>query len=340
MTALFAAIFLAALTALAEGLHLRRCRRVARLAFGPSGQPRPWTRFVPLCRIFAVGALAWGLVTLTYIRPRSARSEPIPEGGYRHLVLALDVSPSMQLKDAGPAADLTRAQRANEVLASLLDRIALDQVRVSIIAFYTSAKPVVIDTFDVEVVRNAINELPLDIAFEVGKTAILEGVRQAAEIAKPWQPQSTTLVIVSDGDSIPDSGMPDLPRSIHRTLVVGLGDPHTGKFIDGHQSRQDVATLRQLAARLRGDYFNANEKQLPSQLLTALSGSLPLRDIQERGRRELALAAVGTGAATLALLPMALALGGAAWQIPRYQRDPENARTGRTQTPCEEPVSS
>jgi Ca-activated chloride channel family protein len=237
----------------------------------------------------------------------------------------------MQLKDAGSAAEQTRARRANEVMTSLLERIALDQVRVSIVAFYTSAKPVVIDTYDIEVVRNALNDLPLDIAFDVGKTALLEGVRQAAELAKPWQPGSTTLVIVSDGDTIPDTGMPDLPRSIHRTLVVGVGDARAGRFIDGHQSRQDVATLRQLATRLRGDYFNANEKQLPSPLLTTLSHSLPLRDTHPRGRRELALAAVGTGAATLALLPMALALVGSAWQIPRYQRGPENV--GRNPTP-------
>jgi Ca-activated chloride channel family protein len=331
MIALLTALSLALLTALAEWLHLRRCQHVARLAFGPSGQPRPWTRFVPLLRVVAVAALAWGLVTLTLIRPRSARSEQIPEGGYRHLLLALDVSPSMQLKDAGPAAEQTRARRANEVMTSLLERIVLDQVRVSIVAFYTSAKPVVIDTYDIEVVRNALNDLPLDIAFDSGKTVLLEGVRQAAELAKPWQPDSTTLVIVSDGDTIPDTGMPDLPRSIRRTLVVGVGDPRAGRFIDGHQSRQDVATLRQLATRLRGDYFNANEKQLPSPLLTALSHSLPLRDTHQRGRRELALAAVGTGAATLALLPMALALGGSAWQIPRYQPGPENV--GRNSTP-------
>jgi Ca-activated chloride channel family protein len=305
------------LTALAEWFHLRRCRRVARLAFGPSGQPRDWTRFVPPARIVAVGMLAWGLTTLALIQPRAARSEKVPTGGYRHLLLALDVSPSMQLQDAGPTAGQTRAKRANEVMTSLLDRIALDQVRVSIVAFYTSAKPVVVDTFDVEVVRNAINELPLDIAFDVGKTALLEGVRQAAELAKPWQPDSTTLVIVSDGDTIPDSGMPDLPRSIARALVVGVGDPRSGRYIDGHQSRQDASTLRQLAARLRGDYFDANEKHLPSPLLATLSHSVPFRDIQERGRRELALTAVGTGALTLALLPMALALGGSAWQISR-----------------------
>ena len=43
-----------------------------------------------------------------------------------------------------------------------------------------------------------------------------------------------------------------MPASVAGVLVVGVGDPQAGMFIDGHQSRQDVSTLRQIAARLRG----------------------------------------------------------------------------------------
>lgn len=314
MTALLTASTAILLTATAEWLHARRCRRVSRLAFGPSGKPREWTRLVPALRVFSIGALAWGMTTLLLVGPRAARSDLIPEGGYRHLVLALDVSPSMQLQDAGPGGQQTRAKRASDVIMSLFERVAMDQMRVSIVAFYTSAKPVVIDTFDMEVIRNCLNDLPLDIAFEPGKTALLEGVRQSAELAKPWPPESATLVVLSDGDTIPDSGTPDLPRSIHRALILGVGDARSGRNIDGHQSRQDVSTLRQLAGRLRGAYFDANEKHLPSSLLTTLAKTLPLRDTREKGRRELALAAIGLGASLLAALPVALALAGCRWQ--------------------------
>jgi Ca-activated chloride channel family protein len=228
--------------------------------------------------------------------------------------VALDVSPSMQLKDAGPDGKQSRSQRAGEVLMSLLNRIATDQVRISIIAFYTDAKPVVVDTFDLEVVKNALNDLPLDLAFDVGKTKLFDGVRAAAELARPWKPGSATLVVVSDGDTIPDTGAPELPRSVQRVVIVGVGDARSGRFIDGHQSRQDASTLRQLASRLRGDHVDANEKHLPSSLLVSLSSTLPLRDTHERGRRELALAAIALGAAVLAGLPVALALAGSAWQ--------------------------
>jgi len=300
---------------LAEWLHARRCRKLARLAFGPSGAPRSWTKSAPWLRTVAAGALMWGFLTLLQIGPQSVKQEEFePEGGYRHLVIALDVSPSMQLEDAGTELKQSRALRAGEVLQSLLQRIALDQVRVSIIAFYTGAKAVVVDTEDMEVVKNCLNDLPLDIAFNVGKTELLEGVRQSAELAKNWQPGSTTLVIVSDGDTIPDSGMPQLPRSIGQTLVVGVGDELSGKYIDGHQSRQDATTLRQLAARLKGDYFDANQKHLPSTELAALSKTLPLRDTREHGLREAALICIGVGCLSLAFLPVALAFVGSSWQ--------------------------
>src|SRR5688572_9435608 len=115
MIALYTTLAALLLSALAENLHARRCRRVARLAFGPSGRAREWTQLVPWARAAAVGALAWGLTTLLFVGPRAARPDLLSEGGYRHLVLALDVSPSMHLQDAGVGAKQTRAQRATEV---------------------------------------------------------------------------------------------------------------------------------------------------------------------------------------------------------------------------------
>lgn len=322
------------LVALAELLHARRSGRVARLAFGPGGRPRKWTQIAPWVRVVAAGSIACGLTTLLLIGPRAARSDRVPQGGYRHLVLVLDVSPSMQLEDAGPAGKDSRARRAGEVLMSLLQRIATDQVRISVVAFYTDAKPVVVDTYDLDVVKNALSDLPLDLAFDVGKTDLLQGIRQAAELARPWQPESTTVVVASDGDTISDSGTPELPRSVHRTLIVGVGDSRSGRFIDGHQSRQDMSTLRQLARRLRGDYFDANERLLPSTLLAALAGSVPLRDTHEKGRREIALAAVGIGSFLLAFLPVALDLAGCAWQLSyRSRKTSSGARHGLSVPP-------
>jgi hypothetical protein len=64
-----------------------------------------------------------------------------------------------------------------------------------------------------------------------------------------------------------------------------------------------------------------NEKHLPSGDLAALMQSMPMRDQNDKSRREIALAAVATGAAILAALPLALAFAGAAWQPHRRSRN-------------------
>ena len=322
--ALWVALGTAVCSALAEWWHSRRVRRIGRLAFGPLGQARSWTRCVPPVRVLALTALAWGLVTLFFIRPRTANFDKIPEGGYRHLIIAWDVSPSMQLDDGGfdmgKQKKRTRAQRGAKVLLSLFERIALDQVRISIVAFFTGAKPVVVDTYDLNVVKNILDDLPLDRAFDPGKTSVIAGIEESVKLAKGWEPDSTTLLVVSDGDTVPDTGLPELPPSINKVLVAGVGDPRRGVFIDGHMSRQNARVLRQLAKRLGGEYVDVNDVQIPTSQLAELAGVRNLVDPGEKGRREIALACVATGAGLLAVLPAGLAFFGSPWQSARSRR--------------------
>jgi Ca-activated chloride channel family protein len=273
-------------------------------------------------RVSAIALLAWGLFNLYTLEARTKRPKNIPEGGYRHLIIVLDVSPSMQLRDAGPAGQQTRMQRAGELLMSMLNRVVLEQARVSIIAFYTGAKPVVVDTYDLDVVKNILTDLPMDYAFNHGKTMLMDGIREAAALSKPWKKGSTTIIVVSDGDTIQDSGMTAMPPSVAQVLVAGVGDARVGRFIDGHQSRQDSSTLRQLAGRLRGYYHDGNEKHLPSAKLSELAKALPMHSEAQKGRREFALAAVSVGATILGLIPLTLALGAAPWQSGRQVRKP------------------
>ncbi len=302
------------LTSGAEMLHVRRVRRLAPLAFGPSGRPAIWTHAAPLLRIAAVTSVCWGLLTLLQIAPKVHEAEMVPDGEKKHIVLVLDVSPSMWLEDAGPENKLSRMHRAAAVLESYFKRVTIEQYRVSVVAFYTGAKPVVIETSDIEVVRHILTNLPMYQAFESGKTEMFSGLEYAAEIARPWNPRSTTLIVVSDGDTVPATGMPQMPQSVSGVLVVGVGDPVTGKFIDGHQSRQDASTLRQVALRLGGHYHNANEKHLSTTLVKKLSASEPKSLFDQLTRREYALLACCLGASVLALLPILLHFAGTSWR--------------------------
>jgi Ca-activated chloride channel family protein len=306
LVAALVAIGAALLAALGEVLHAARVRRVARLAFGPGGRPRAWTWAAAPLKVLAVAGLAWGLVVLLLLEPEPKKVERVAEGDERHVVLVLDVSPSMRLEDAGPQLDESRLKRADELLQSFFARVPVERYRVSVVAVYNGAKAVVVDTTDLEVVRNILGDLPMHYAFDPGKTRLFDGLEAAADLARPWNPRSATVLVLSDGDTVPARGMPRMPASVRSVLVIGVGDPRAGTWIDGKQSRQDVATLRQLGARLGGAYVDGNQRHVPSDVIELALGRTETSAFEQLTLREYALGAVGLGAAALALLPLLL----------------------------------
>ena len=299
----------------AESLHARRVRSVAALAFGPAGKPGLAARLAPWLRVAAVSMLVWGLAVLFLQPPVAHRSTPeeVAAADRQHLLVVLDVSPSMRLKDAGQTGKEPRMQRARAVFDSVMARIGHDRLHTTVVAVYNGAKPVVVETRDMEVLHNLMDDLPMHHAFPVGKTKLFDGIQEASTIAKDWPRGSATLVLISDGDTVPSTGMPTLPPSIGGVLVIGVGDPGKGTFINGHNSRQDGATLRQIATRLGGEYHDANAKFIPTATLTRL-GTLDT-DSKDRdaGLRELALILIALGGATLAGLPLLLHYFGSDW---------------------------
>ena len=285
---------------IAEWLHARRVARVARLAFGPSGRASRWTIVVAPSRTIAAALATWGLMFLVTYDPIEIDRKPAKIAS-NHLLVLLDVSPSMQLKDSGAEAQgISRAKRAGEVVQAVLDRLDMENTRISIVAFYTDALAIVQDTFDKEVIRNALDGLPMYTAFESGPTDLKKGLVKAFEIARLWPADSATLLIVTDGDVA--TGIPSvIPSSIADTIVVGLGDPVKSSDVNGHASRQDTMGLRQLATRLGGFYHDGNRKHLPSDVVNSLTMIAP-RVGGNWSVRDLALLAVGIGCSTLAFI--------------------------------------
>lgn len=327
MVAELAALIALLVALAAEALHWQRTRRIARLAFGPYTAPRWWARWVPLLTAMSVAAVVWGLTTLMTIEPKTHTTHTIADGELKHLVLVLDVSPSMLLVDAGPDGKQSRRQRVDSLMKSFFERVQLPNYRTSVVAVYNGAKPVVIDTKDREVISNILEDLPLHFAFNIGKTDLFSGLGEAAEIVKNFEPKSTTLMLLSDGDSVPSTGMPEMPASVEHVIVVGVGDPVSGKFIAGSQSRQDASTLRQIALRLGGVYHDGNEKHLSTDLIRTIASSDSDSVLSKLTRREFALIACGVGATLCAVLPLLLHYFGTAWRPGVLQTTAANANS-------------
>ena len=310
MVAPLCAILVLVLMWAAETLHQRRVTSLASLAFGPDGKPAFLGRVLPWLKAPAAALATWGLLVLATMPPKVHPPEEASEGEIKHVMMILDVSPSMQLIDAGKEGMISRRKQCATLMQSFFRRVIMEQVRLSVIAVYTGAKPVVVDTRDVEVVRNILNDLPMSHAFDPGQTQLFSGLEEAIGICRPWAKDSTTLIILSDGDTLPAIGMPSLPPSVSDVLVVGVGDPHQGSFINGYQSKQENSTLRQMAARLGGVYHDGNARHIQSDVLERMMNAGKEGSAIRLTLREFALMAASIGSLLLATTPFLLAWGG------------------------------
>ncbi|MDY3553737.1 vWA domain-containing protein [Gemmata sp. JC717] len=299
----------------AELLHYLRVRRVAALAFGPRRDRLFLSAVAPVFRVLALAAVAWGLTVLLTVEPKSHKPGEIKESEYRHLVLVLDVSRSMEVEDAGGGGKQKRAERAADLIQSFFERVQAERYKTTVIAVASEAKPVVLDTTDREVIRNILTELPMRHAFKPGETNMFAGLEEAARVAKPWPPGSAVLMVVTDGDTVPTTGMPKMPASIGGNVVmVGVGNPTVGKSLGGHTTRQDASTLRQVATRLNGTYHDGNEKQLTTALVSSIDERAKPKTGDRWTAREYALLCIGSGAAALGFIPVLLMLLGTGWE--------------------------
>ncbi|MEM8861618.1 MAG: hypothetical protein AAGD96_25115 [Chloroflexota bacterium] len=93
---------------LGELFHHRRIHKIKALAFGPKSRPAAWSYAASILRVLALGIACWGFASLwLVVEAEIHNKEKIEENEYKHLVLVVDVSPSMHLKDAGPERDKT-----------------------------------------------------------------------------------------------------------------------------------------------------------------------------------------------------------------------------------------
>ena len=313
MIPLASAITVALIALLAEWLHTRRVRVVARLAFGPAGMANGWTRAVPFLRPLCFAAFAWGLATLLLLKLAPADDTARGNKEATRLVFVADLSPSMYLQDSGTDGKQTRQARMREVVESVLQRVS-GNLRFGVIGFYTESMPVVMEARDPELVRNVFNGLPLTYAMPLGQTDLGQAINAAIKLVADYPEGSTRLIVFTDGDSVSLVPITPRPKSVKEVFVLGLGNPHKGTFIDGHQSRQEGDTLRTVATALSGTYVDVNEKHLATTALGDLVVTAPL---PQRGLSlaEWAVLAMLVGAAVCSLIPVALEFFGSEWKV-------------------------
>jgi Ca-activated chloride channel family protein len=205
-----------------------------------------------------------------------------------------------------------------DVVEGILQRVS-GNLRFGVIGFYTDSLPVVMEARDPELVRNVFNGLPLTYAMPLGETDLGQAINATLALVKDLPARSARVFIFTDGDSVPVVPLASRPPSVRDVTFLGIGNPHKGTFIDGHQSRQEPETLRRLATELKGSYVDVNEEQLDTAALGDLVVTAP-RPQRGLSLAECAVLAMVLGASIYALIPVALEFYGSDWEVQAGER--------------------
>ncbi|GAB4514020.1 MAG: VWA domain-containing protein [Roseibium sp.] len=254
----------------------------------------------------AAAVSVWVLTVAALAQPERVGEPIIQEKAARDIMLAIDISGSMDQRDF-PALDGTPAQRLDAVKAVVGDFISRrDGDRVALIVFGTKAFVQAPFTEDLQSVRALLEQTEVGMAGP--QTALGDAIGLAIATFQKSDIEERLLIVLSDGADTGSRMTPVNAASVAARngidiLTIGVGDPE-GR---GDQ-RLDERVLRDIASAAGGSYLFAGDAQALSEIYARVDEQLP-REVETRSYRPreplghipLALAAV-IGFLTVALL--------------------------------------
>jgi hypothetical protein len=295
---------------LAEFVHWRRCRRIARMEFATPRDGLAVVTVAAVARVVGIALTAPSLLLLWESSSviRNSMGAVASEGELDRMIVIMDASKSMNLQDAGPNAKDTRASRARELIYYLVSQ-AQRMPRTTLMAFGDATLPVVYDSKDWDVLSNVLLRQYYTTAFKSDKTNIDHAVQESVEKARDWIPRSTIAVLLTDGESEPTRKSFDVPRSIRHFLVLGVGSKEGRPIGQGLRevSRLDEENLLRVAKLVGGKYFDATREMPPVDYVHQVLPPPPPA-VPKKTRRDVPLSLFAMGVLILGLTPIALSL--------------------------------
>lgn len=201
--------------------------------------------------------LCWVLLIIGLARPERL-GEPITiTNAARDLVLAVDISGSMDDRDM-EAADGTRVQRLQAVKDVVRDFVAeREGDRIALIVFGASAYVQVPFTEDLDSVAELLEQTQTGMAGP--NTAIGDAIGLAIRAFEDSEIEERLLILLSDGADTASAMSPinaaEIAADAEITIyTIGVGNP------DGSgEERLDPATLEDIARRSGGAFYYASD---------------------------------------------------------------------------------
>jgi len=253
--------------------------------------------------------LAWVLIVVALARPQLIEPPLVKTEPQRDLMLALDLSQSMDTKDfhVPDGATTSRLDAVRKVVADFVTRRPGD--RIGLIAFGDAPYPLVPFTMDHETVQSMIAEILPGMAGP--RTSLGDAVGLAIKMFEKSTVPEKLLIVLTDGNDtaskMPPAKAGDIARQ-NRIVVhtVGIGDPAaTG------EDKLDTDTLQKIAEETGGRYFFGEDQNQLQEIYATLDRITPAdqKTIAWRPRIELFHYPLGAAAALLLAYHLTAGLG-------------------------------
>ena len=204
-------------------------------------------------------ALTWLLIVTALTRPQWLGEPIIRDIPMRDLLVAVDLSGSMEAKDftdnEGNSVD--RLTAVKQVLDEFFTR--RDGDRVGLILFGSAAFVQVPFTDDIDVVRELLDEAQIRMLGP--RTMLGDAMGLAINLFERSEVDERVLIVLTDGNDTGSLVPPERAAEIARdndvvVHTVAIGDPAAV----GEQAL-DEKTLENIATATGGGYFHANDRQ-------------------------------------------------------------------------------
>jgi len=264
-------VIVAGIVVLRRGLRHRPGSRYPTLAvFGAPSSAARARALLPVARLIALG-----LLVVAFARPQIVEKEEEIRTEGIDIMLALDISGSMQAEDFKPK---NRLVVAKNVVAEFLDLVTND--RIGLVVFAGQAFTQCPLTLDYEVLRSLLARVEIGM-IEDG-TAIGTALANCVNRLKSSEAKSKVVILLTDGENNAGKIDPATAAKVAEALsvrvyTIGVGKeggapipvnhPVLGKVYarnsDGtlQLTKIDEETLKEIASITRGEYFRATDAE-------------------------------------------------------------------------------
>ncbi len=220
-----------------------------------------------------IAPICWILVLLALARPQFVEPPIEKTEPQRDLLLALDLSQSMDTKDfRDPQGNVhARVDAVKTVVADFIDKRPND--RLGLIAFGDAPYPLAPFTMDHGTVRMMLADTLPGMAGP--RTALGDAIGLSIKLFEKSQAPDKVLIILTDGNDTASKMAPeraaDIAKDSHIVIhTIGIGDPNaTG------EDKLDPATLEKIAKTTGGRNFFGGDQTALADIYTLLDQITP-----------------------------------------------------------------